>query len=144
MKSATIILFLSMITLSSTQEDSWEIFARVKFNPKFYKEVNEYFLIPEMTKEIKALEGKPVTLTGHYLPYDLPDENSVVLSRYPYSSCFFCGGAGPESVAEIVFTSGRKKIKADQIITVTGTLELNDTDINHLNFILKNASIKTP
>ena len=144
MKGILNILFLSLMMLSSTKVDNWEIFARVKFNPKFYKEVNEYFLFPEMTKEIKALEGKPLTLTGYYLPYDLPDKNSIVLSRYPYSSCFFCGGAGPESVAEIVFSSVRPKIKADKIVTVTGTLKLNDSDINHLNFILKNASIKTP
>lgn len=142
MKGMLSILFLSMMMLSSTKVDSWEIFARVKFNPKFYKEVNEYFLFPEMTAEIRALEGKTLTLTGHYLPYDLPDKNSVVLSRYPYSSCFFCGGAGPESVAEVVFASHRPKLKADKIITVTGILKLNDKDINHLNFILKDASIE--
>jgi hypothetical protein len=143
MKATICVLLLSVMMLSSTRVDNWEIFARVKFTPKFFKEVNEYFLFPKMNAEIKALEGKTLTLTGYYLPYDLPDENSVVLSRYPFSSCFFCGGAGPESVAEIVFTSGRPKIKADKIVTVTGTLKLNDSDINHLNFILKSASIKT-
>jgi hypothetical protein len=46
-------------------------------------------------------------------------------------------------VAEIVFAYKRPKFKADQVITVKGTLSLNDLDIDHMNFILKNATLVT-
>ena len=75
---------------------------------------------------------------------ELDDNKVIILSKFPYSQCFFCGGAGPESVAEIYFSSKRPRLKADQLITVTGLLKLNALDINHMNFILENARIEMP
>lgn len=121
--------------------DGWNVFAEVKFNVKFFKEWNESFLVPHFDNQIKALEGKEITLRGHNMPMDLEDSNTIIISKYPYAQCFFCGGAGPESVAEIVLLSKRPKLKADQIVTVTGRLQLNATDVNHLNFILNDASL---
>jgi hypothetical protein len=53
--------------------------------------------------------------------------------------CFFCGGAGPEAVAEVHFAGKVPRFKADQIIMAKGILKLNGRDITHLNFILKEA-----
>jgi len=55
--------------------------------------------------------------------------------------CFFCGGAGPESVAEVIFKDKTPRLKPDQLVTITGTLDLNDTDVMHMNFILREAQI---
>src|SRR5688572_6822082 len=100
MKVLASFFLISTMFISNPREDAWDIFGRVKFTPKLLKELNEYFLFPIFESEIKGYEGKQITLKGHYLPYDLPGETSVVISKYPYSACFFCGGAGPESVAE--------------------------------------------
>ena len=142
MKVFTIITLLVVSVQSSG--DSWDIFARVKFTEKFYKELNEYYMVPFLDSRIRAYEGKPFTLKGHYLPMDLDNDNAVVLSKNPYSACFFCGGAGPESVAEVVFGGKRPRLKADQVITVTGVLKLNDKDLNHLNFIIEQAHLEVP
>jgi len=120
--------------------DGWDVFARVKFKSTFFKEMNEYFLVPSFSAELKAQVGMEYTLKGHYIPFDLP-ANTIILSKNPYSACFFCGGAGPESVAEINFKSKRPKLKLDQVIEVKGKLRLNGTDINHLNFILDDAEL---
>lgn len=133
--------FLFAETVLAQSPDGWTEFARVKFTSKFYKELNEYFLVPFFDTRIKSLEGKKITLQGHYMPLELEDNKVIVLSKYPYSQCFFCGGAGPESVAEIIFSSKTPRFKADQIVSVTGTLKLNDKDINHMNFILENATL---
>lgn len=122
--------------------NGWDIFARVKFTEKFYKELNEYYLAPLLDSRIQSYEGKEITLKGHYLPLDLEDQHSIVLSKNPYSACFFCGAAGPESVAEINFQSKPPRFKPDQIITVTGMLRLNDSDVNHMNFILDHAQLE--
>jgi hypothetical protein len=121
--------------------EGWMLFAKVKFSSRFFKEYNEYFLVPNLDSKIKSFEGTEITLRGHYLPMDLENDRVILLSKYPYSQCFFCGGAGPESVAEIVFPAKHPKLKADQIITVVGKLQLNDTDVKHMNFILKDASL---
>jgi uncharacterized membrane protein YcgQ (UPF0703/DUF1980 family) len=136
-----LVLYYGFIVQPST--DGWDIFAKVKFTEKFFKDLNEYYMVPFLDSRIKFYEGKEITLEGYFLPYDLSDKNSVVISRNPFAACFFCGGAGPESVAEIVFSSKPPRFKADQIITITGILKLNDSDINHMNFILENAKLET-
>jgi hypothetical protein len=132
---ARLILFLPPV------EEGWNIFARVKFTEQLIR--NEYYLVPFLDTRIKSYEGKVVSLKGYYLPMDLANERTIILSKNPYSMCFFCGGAGPESVAEIIFAAKVPKLKPDQIITVTGKLKLNAFDVEHMNFILEDAILKT-
>jgi hypothetical protein len=121
--------------------EGWMIFSKVKFTSKYYKAHDQYFLTPSLDVLIRAYEGKSFILKGHYIPMDIDDKQVIILSRYPYSACFFCGGAGPESVAEIHFTEKAPKLKADQVIRVKGRLKLNDRDITHMNFILEEAAL---
>lgn len=53
--------------------------------------------------------------------------------------CFFCGGAGPETVMEVEATEGIK-YSADAII-IKGIMKLNDKDINRLMYKLVNAKL---
>src|SRR4051812_9913474 len=71
---------------------SWEILRDVTFKKKWYAEESVYMLYPTFGPGIQKLNGKPVELTGYILPVDL-DANLYVLSAFPYSACFFCGGA---------------------------------------------------
>jgi hypothetical protein len=142
MKALIVILFASVVA-SPPPADSWNIFAKVKFTSQLMKEVNEYFLVPIFDSRIRDYEGKEMTLQGYCIPMDINNGYTVVLSKVSYAQCFFCGGAGPESVAEILFDSKPPRLKLDQIITVTGTLKLNNNDINHMNFILEHAKLES-
>lgn len=139
-----IILMTDCVSLSAQQQkwepEGWLLFLKVKFEPKFLKEHNAKYLIPVFNNAIKAREGTLVSLSGYYLPFKLED-NRLFLSKYPYAACFFCGGAGPESVVEVIFPAAKPKLKQDQVITVKGKLKLNDTDIDRLNFILEDAVV---
>lgn len=140
-------LFESLAVTSQTLPpvtNAWLLFEKVKYSEKFYKEVNEYYLTPFFDSKIRQYENHEILLKGHFIPFDLEEKNVVILSKHPYSACFFCGGAGPESVAEIRFREKPPKFKADQVIQVSGKLKLNDKDINHMNFILVDASIVGP
>jgi hypothetical protein len=140
------IILLLVLTFScsafgqSNKTDGWSLFARVKFNPVLMKEFNEYFLVPSFDKKILSLVGTEIILKGFYIPFDLP-KNHLVISKNPYSSCFFCGGSGPESVAEAKLKTKSPKLKVDQVITIRGKLKLNDKDVDQLNFILEDAEI---
>ena len=63
----------------------------------------------------------------------------IILSSLPIAACFFCGGSGPETVAE-AYLMEEVKYTAKPV-TVTGRLELNDTDYDQLMYILKDAKV---
>lgn len=131
-----------MISIPQPSGEGWDIFAKVKFTPQLIKELDEYYLVPFLDSRIRYYEGKEFELEGYYIPLDLEEKNTVVISRSPYAQCFFCGGAGPESVAEVHFATKPPRFKPDQIIRVSGVLKLNATDIEHMNFILLNAKLE--
>jgi hypothetical protein len=138
--TAAFLLFLGSWCVAAPPS-LWEVFGRVKFVEKFNKKIQANLYYPEFTPEINDLKGKQVTLEGYVIPLETATD-FVVLSRYPYSQCFFCGGAGPESVAAVFFKK-KPNLKLDQYITVSGTLELNGHDIEMFNFILRNAEVKS-
>ena len=132
-----ILAFALLLLTTKNDNEGWELFQKVIFTPEYFEEVNVYFEVPKFDKELLAIEGEEVTLTGYVIPYE--SDSSFMLSALPFASCFFCGGAGPETVAEIVLKNPTKKLILDDLVTIKGILELNSTDINHLNFILKEA-----
>jgi len=135
-----LILSLMMIgTIFQTDNDGWELFESVAFTPKYFDEVDAYFEVPTFDKELLAMQGKEISLTGYAIPFD--SDSVFMLSALPFASCFFCGGAGPETVAEVALQVPDDNLILDEYITVKGKLKLNDTDIQHLNFILIDATI---
>lgn len=123
------------------QVSGWEVFENTQFRWVYSDEIGLEVEIPTFDKNVKELEGKEITLTGHYLPLEL-EGNRIVISRLPYASCFFCGGGvGQESVAEVIFDSVQRPFRMDEIITVKGRLKLNKDDFEHLVFIIEDAKV---
>ncbi len=119
---------------------SWETLRDVTFKKKWYAEESVYMLYPTFGPGIQKLSGKTVELTGYVLPVDL-ESNLYVLSAFPFSACFFCGGAGPESVVSLKFKKSDKKFKTDERRTFRGTLKLNADNIYEMNYILADAEM---
>ncbi len=136
-------LLLGIICIGSlsllAQSDGWASFAKTKFETKYNEKAAEYFMMPVFPPELKALVGKEVSLEGYYMPIDVEGNSYIILSKFPYSQCFFCGGAGPETIAEVSFKIKPAKFEADQFIRVKGKVKLNETDLEHGNFILTDA-----
>ena len=131
------ILLLSFFTGSSSVPEGWEVFKKVTFKAEYFEEVDAYFEVPVFDDELKAKEGSSVTLSGYFIRIEV--DTIFVLSAMPFSSCFFCGGAGPETVAEVRMAKIPDYLGPDSFIKVKGQLELNATDINFMNFILNDA-----
>lgn len=113
--------------------------AKTKFEPKFDEKLGEYLYYPTFTADIKKLEGKEITLEGFYVPFAPEGDDYIIISKFPMSQCFFCGGGGPESVAEVNFVKDPGRFQVDDLITVRGKLKLNADDLDHINFILTDA-----
>ena len=135
----TFTMLMVVSTSVFAQTDGWTSFAKTKFEAKYNDKAQEYFLYPNFSAELKALEGKEIDLEGYYLPIDVDGDAYIILSKFPYSQCFFCGGAGPETISEVVFKAKQDRFEADQFIRVKGKLRLNTSDIEHGNFILEEA-----
>jgi len=142
-KSLILICFLLMVGAVGAQPkvDSWNEFAKTKFEPKYYEKLGEYLFYPNFTTELKALEGKEITIQGFYVPFAPEGDSYIIISKFPMSQCFFCGGGGPESVAEVNFKKDPGKFQVDDLITVKGKLRLNTDNLEHVNFILDQAEL---
>jgi hypothetical protein len=142
MKRTILIALLTLVisgVVAQDKTDTWSIFAKTKFEPKYYENLKEYLFHPSFPADLKALEGKEVTIEGFYVPFAPEGGDYIIISKYPQSQCFFCGGAGPESIAEVNFAKGTPRFQVDDLITVKGKLKLNSDDLDHVNFILTQA-----
>ena len=119
----------------SQQNVTWQDLAKIKFTDKYLSEYEAYFMYPTFSASVKALEGKQITIKGYFLDV-VAKENIYMLSKGPMASCYFCGQGGPESAIELEFIN-KQNFKTDDIVSITGILELNKDDIEHFNYILK-------
>lgn len=122
---------------------TWKMLADVVFTDEYSEEVQAYVPYPTFGAQLKAIEGREVLIEGYIIPLEeTGDETILVLSAQPYSSCFFCGGAGPESVMDIKMRPGAaRKFTTDDRVAFRGRLRLNDDDLYYLNYILEDAVV---
>ncbi len=121
---------------------TWERLKDVKFEEKMYEELGQYLLFPTFGPTVKSLEGSEILISGYVIPIDSGGEGRpprYVLSSNPFSSCFFCGNAGPESVMELELTDHDQLYATDEFRSFQGTFRLNDSDVDRLNYLLENA-----
>ena len=136
-----LIIFLLPVNTSIIQEsDLWDVFGKVEFESIYSEKESTYLLYPKFTETLKDLEGQTVTLSGYYIPMSL-DADIIVISRNTYASCFFCGNAGPETVAEVEPLNKFRSFSMDEKITIRGKLKLNRDDIYRLNFIIEEGEV---
>lgn len=136
-------VFLLGATSLPPQKVAWKTLEDVVFTKKWDDKEGMYVLYPAFGKSVLALQHKEIYLTGYVIPVDY-NENFYVLSAFPYSACFFCGGAGPESVVSLKFAANSRRFKTDEKLSFKGTLKLNDQEVYELNYILENASLYDP
>ena len=129
--------------MPAPEKVSWKTLEVVKYTKKWNADEGMYVLYPEFGASVKALEGKDIFISGYVIPIDYSG-NIYVLSANPYSSCFFCGGGGPETVMSLKFKSGTKKFQTDDRVSFKGILKLNSLDIYEMNYILKEAEVYEP
>lgn len=119
---------------------TWKTLTDITYNRKFNQKEEMYFMYPVFGNSVKALEGKTVSIRGYMIPVDETGEYYVISAK-PMAECFFCGGSGPESLIELDFKKKGRRFKTDEIRTVKGVLQLNENDVEHLNYILTSVEV---
>ena len=135
------LLALSALFLSQAahgQSNPWKTLAKIDFVKKMDPNLGFQVDVPEFAEEVKALDGQEIIIKGYIIPVEgYKGHKEFVFSAYPYNMCFFCGGAGPETVME-VYADEAVEYTPDPI-TLRGKLELNAEDANRLIYALHGA-----
>lgn len=123
---------------------TWSTLANVDFEDRYSEELSSKVPFPIFSESLKSLAGKKVKIQGYVIPFEETGEDTyIILSAFPFSQCFFCGNAGPESVMDILpkDQSITKRLQMDEQTSFKGTFKLNDTDFYYLNYILEDAEL---
>ena len=149
-----VLLAVGMISLAAAQDavaaepvakttksdNLWKTLAKITFKKEYDELMGFKIDVPVFSEDIQALEGKEVTVKGYIIPVEgYKSHKEFIFSAYPYNMCFFCGGAGPETVME-VFSKEAIEYTAEAV-TIKGKLELNADDINRLMYGLTDVTL---
>ncbi|GGG92049.1 hypothetical protein GCM10011416_06090 [Polaribacter pacificus] len=146
MKIKTILAFLLISFVINNSygqiKTSWKDIIDIYAKEVIFSEKNPAKAIKGQGKSLKDIEGKKISITGYFLDLD-PDGEWFMISKNPFATCFFCGGAGPETVLELMkFKNDKQKFKTDDIVTATGTIKLITENEVDVSFILLNPTVK--
>jgi hypothetical protein len=132
-------LFLWSSSVFAQQTITWDQLTDVKFTKKYNTELGIELLEASFGASVKALDGKEVIIRGYIIPLD-PLGTQYVISRNPMASCFFCGGSGPETVAELrLHPKSIRRYATDEMLSFKGILMLNEKNNESLNYVILNA-----
>lgn len=133
-----LIPFISSQLFAQTRID-WINLADVTFEEKQMAAIELTYNHATFGESLKALAGQEISITGYMIPMD-PMGITFVLSRNPNATCFFCGGAGPETVMQIKVKPGKfKRYTVDDRLTFKGILRMYEKDIDSLTYVLEDA-----
>lgn len=134
-----LLLFLASGTLNAQQLVTWDQLTDVRFSKSYDAAMGIEMLEAQFGPSLKALEGKEIMIKGYIIPLD-PLGTQYVISRNPMASCFFCGGSGPETVAELrLHPKSIRRYQTDEMLSFKGVLELHEKNNSSLNYVILSA-----
>lgn len=147
-KMKNIMLAFALVLCSanvSAQTDGmyyWKQLAKIQFASQFNAATGDVAYAPVFSSAVRELKSKEIVLKGYILPVQSRD-GTVILSCFPFSSCYFCGGAGPETVIE-VHPKFPIVTRSNKPVTLKGRLSLNEPyDMLYLPYFLLDAEVFT-
>jgi len=127
-------------TEPSNAAKAWKTLSKITFK-KEYDEIMGFKVDkPVFSKEVLELEDKVIEIKGYIIPVEgYKSHKEFIFSAFPYNMCFFCGGAGPETVMEVM---AKEPVKySAEAVTLRGKLKTNSDDINRLIYTLEDAEL---
>lgn len=123
MRYAFLTLFILFSSFAFGQGPTgWELLDDVKFPTSLSEQRKGIYGIPKFGEIVQAKEGKEISIRGYMLPITV-DNQKYILSQYPFSECFFCGGAGKQTVIQLEMKKNAE-FPIDEQIVIKGKLEL--------------------
>lgn len=139
MKYFLLLLLLPFNTYAQKAVE-WKDLEDVEFEEFYDRDRSEWSMKAEFGDEVALLDGVEIEITGYVIPLDVSGE-VYVLSAFAFSSCFFCGGAGPESVIGMDFKESPERLATDEVIQVRGTLRMNVNPGLEFHYMLDDVTL---
>ena len=143
MRAFLLLCLLGTSVLGFAQSDAaavWQELAKVSYEKKYDELLGFKVDVPVFAADIRDMEGEVIEISGYIVPVEgYKSHKEFVFSAFPYNMCFFCGGAGPETVMEVTANDPVKY--STERITLRGKLKLNNENINQLMYILEDAEL---
>lgn len=119
--------------LPTSKHRLWGEFSKCKFKIDFKK--SAYTI--NFTPEVKAMQGKPFTISGFMLPLEPTEKFKHFLLSKRTPTCPFCPPGEPNEIVEVF---SKEPVKwEDNLITVTGTMQLVAQSDSGLFFQMKDG-----
>lgn len=135
-----VLVSLGLSAQESSKENLWKTLSKITYKKQYDELMGFKIDVPVFSDQVKALADKEVEVKGYIIPVEgYKSHTEFIFSAFPYNMCFFCGGAGPETVMEVM-AAEPVEYTAEQV-TLTGKLQLNDSDINRLMYLIKDAKL---
>ena len=126
-------------TADTQDENVWKTLSKITYKKEYDEFLGFKIDKPVFAAQVEDLEGKEITVKGYIIPVEgYKSHNEFIFSAYPYNMCFFCGGAGPETVMEVESLEA-VEYTAEQVV-LKGKLKLNADDVNRLMYLLVDAT----
>ena len=128
------------IAQKSNPANTWKTLAKITFKKEYNEMMGFKVDVPVFSEDVNKMDGQLIQIKGYIIPVEgYKNQKEFIFSAYPYNMCFFCGGAGPETVMEVYCTEPIE-YTAEPVV-IEGKLELNATDINRLIYALNDARL---
>jgi hypothetical protein len=134
------ILVNSVLVAQNSIPLTWDQLGDIRFEEAYDEETEMAYDKPIFGPSVQMLEGSDVKLTGYVIPMDITS-NLYAVSRFPFSSCFFCGNAGPETVIVLEMNDDSQTFKNDDRRTFCGRLKLNTGNFGELPYTLESVEL---
>jgi uncharacterized protein len=123
--------------LPQSNDDMWKALSACKVHLNY----ENYHYTIHYTPEIKAMEGKEITVSGFILPLESTETFTHFLLSKRTPTCAFCPPGSPNEIVEVFTTT---PIKWDEgIVVITGTMHFTSNPELGLFFQLKEAKSNT-
>jgi hypothetical protein len=136
-----ILLLLTSLTLwAQTEKNVWKSLADVEIEDRYDASVGYEVSYPVFGEQAQLLDDQQIVVKGYMIPFEAYlKPKYFILSALPIAACFFCGGAGPETVME-VFSQDNIELSSE-VIKLRGRLELNADNPDRMMYILRDAEL---
>ncbi|HRO08814.1 MAG TPA: hypothetical protein PK611_01045 [Saprospiraceae bacterium] len=137
-----IFIWMQSQEMLAQSKDMWTILGMVTFTSSYNPDLLIETKIPKISGAIEKLDGKEIEIEGYMIPLTgQVTQSHFMLSKYPQSTCFFCGKAGPETAMQVFMKDNRKVKITERKVKVKGTLYINPKDASSLLYTLENAQL---
>ena len=131
-----------LIGINAQAKDMWTTLGLVTFRTSYNPEYMMETKIPKISGAVEKIDGTIIEVEGYIIPLTGQiSQSHFMLSKFPQSTCFFCGKAGPETAMQVFMKNNQKVKITERKVKVKGTLLVNPKDASSLLYTLENAEI---